>query len=59
MKRRKYTPPTADVVVLSSRYMLLAGSVLTTNVLQNTEVNEAWAPEGDLGLWFEPINTLP
>jgi hypothetical protein len=39
--------------------MLLAGSVLTTDVLQNTEVNEAWAPEGDLGLWFEPINTLP
>lgn len=45
MKRKEYIIPTVDIIELKRQTPLLAGSVLDSDNLVETEVNDAWSPE--------------
>ena len=45
MKRKEYIIPTVDIIELKRQTLLLAGSVLDSDNLVETEVNDAWSPE--------------
>jgi hypothetical protein len=48
MKRKEYIIPTVDIIELKRQTPLLAGSVLDSNNLNETEVDDAWSPEMEL-----------
>ena len=48
MKRQEYIIPTVDIIELKRQTPLLAGSVLDSNNLNETEVDDAWSPEMEL-----------
>ena len=48
MKRKEYIIPTVDIIELKRQTPLLAGSVLDSENLNETEINDAWSPEMEL-----------
>ena len=48
MKRKEYIIPTVDIIELKRQTPLLAGSVLDSNNLNETEIDDAWSPEMEL-----------
>ena len=48
MKRKEYIIPTMKIIELKRQTPLLAGSVLDSNNLNETEVDDAWSPEMEL-----------
>ena len=48
MKRKEYIIPTVNIIKLKRQTPLLAGSVLDSNNLNETEVDDAWSPEMEL-----------
>ena len=48
MKRKEYIIPTVEIIELERQEPLLAGSVLDSENLNETEINDAWSPEMEL-----------
>ena len=48
MKRKEYIIPTVDIIELKRQTPLLAGSVLDSENLNETEIDDAWSPEMEL-----------
>ena len=48
MKRKEYIIPTVEIIELERQEPLLAGSVLDSDNLNETEINDAWSPEMEL-----------
>ena len=44
MKRKEYIIPTVDIIELKRQTPLLAGSVLDSYFLGDSEIDEGWAP---------------
>lgn len=45
MKRKEYIIPTVEIIELERQEPLLAGSVLDSDNLNETEIDDAWSPE--------------
>ena len=45
MKRKEYIIPTVEIIELERQESLLAGSVLDSDNLNETEIDDAWSPE--------------
>jgi len=45
MKRKEYIIPTVEIIELERQQPLLAGSVLDSDNLNETEIDDAWSPE--------------
>ena len=45
MKRKEYIIPTVYIIELKRQTPLLAGSVLDSDNLNETEIDDAWSPE--------------
>jgi len=45
MKRKEYIIPTVEIIELERQEPLLAGSVLDSDILNETEIDDAWSPE--------------
>ena len=45
IKRKEYIIPTVEIIELERQEPLLAGSVLDSDNLNETEIDDAWSPE--------------